>query len=289
MSTISLSSSIELLATNFILISLCRVAFAGVYRRAIALRLPAPLLKRILSPSCLPADKVRKLHENLFYSVWHTLSFILVMCELTGEAWFHEMFASKDPRFTFADWPHNVPSSVKVLYLFELGFWLSCLVFMAVETIRKDFTEMIIHHIATIVLISLSYTYGYYRIGLVVMGIHDMGDIFLYSAKFMKYLNLKKPVDITFMIFFIVFFFSRLVIFPSFVRTAWGPLTGYLPDLDYRNFQGSVILPSLLTVLQILHVMWFVLIVRMILKFRKGEETKDIRSDEEGDEGDKDN
>ena len=38
---------------------------------------------------------------------------------------------------------------------------------------------MVIHHIVTIMLTSFSYTAGFFRIGCVIMLLHDLADIFL--------------------------------------------------------------------------------------------------------------
>lgn len=277
--------SVRSSATNFFIICVVRLIFAGVYRSAIACRLPEPILKRILCPAGMKPERIRKMHENLWYSVWHIISFVLVMKQLMKESsWFSPMLRSWDSRWTLYGFPHTIQESADAIYLLELSFWVSCLFFMAVETVRKDFVELLVHHIATITLISLSYTYGYYRIGLVVMAIHDVGDIFLYSAKLCNYLELKTLTNILFVIFVLVFFVSRLVIFPLVIRVSWGPLTGDLPQFDYRFARGSLILPSMLTVLQGLHCMWFGLIVKMVWKMAHTENKQvegDIRSDEE--------
>jgi len=273
-----------MLALNFIIISAARLLFAGVYRSAIASRLPDPILKRVLSPEGMKPEKVRKLHENLWYSLWHTFSFALVMRQMLKETWFHPMLASWDFRWTLYGYPHAIESEAINVYLLELSFWVSCLFFMAVESVRKDFVELLVHHAATITLIALSYVYGYYRIGLLVMAIHDIGDIFLYSAKFCNYLDLKLSTNVLFVTFVLVFFFTRLVVFPFVIRVSWGPLSGDLPQFDYRECKGSLVLPSMLSVLQGLHCMWFYLIVKMVAKMARAENKQvegDIRSDEE--------
>lgn len=277
-------SPYSFVALTFFGVTLARVLVAGVYRRAIADRLPSPILHTFIHPKGITTDKLRKLHENWFYWMWHTLSSSIVIHTMLREDWFWFMLSSRDTRWTLTDWPHSVPCNVRDIYLLELGFWLSCVAFLAVETPRKDYLQMGVHHVTTVVLIGLSYMYGYYRIGLLIMALHDIGDVFLYSAKFFNYLQAVVVTNVLFGIFVIVFFISRLVLFPSVLRAAWGPVTGYLPEVDYRQFPGSYILPGLLTVLQILHLIWFVLILKMVNRMfivESSEPTKDIRSEDE--------
>ncbi len=57
------------------------------------------------------------------------------------------------------------------------------------EISRKDFKEMTIHHIATLLLLSLSYVTSFTRIGSTIILVHDLADIFLETAKIFVYLK----------------------------------------------------------------------------------------------------
>ena len=271
---------------SFIGLSLVRILFSGVYRNSIAKMLPEPILKRFLSPQGMRHEKVRKLHENLWYALWHSSSFVALVALLLKQPWFVNYATTWDSRWIYSNFPHVISGAFERAYLVELGFWVSCLFFMAVETLRKDVVEMFVHHVTTILLIGLSYMYGFHQIGMVIMVVHDVGDIFLYSAKFFNYLNFPILTNALFGMFVLVFFVSRLVIFPQLVYLAWGPVTGFLPEIDYREYKGSLILPGLLAVLQSLHCMWFGLICRMVYRMLKAESKQvegDIRSDDEED------
>lgn len=270
---------------SLVVISVARLGFAGVYRESIALRIPKSFLSRVLSPKFLSDDKKRKLHENVYYTIWHTFSFLAVLYTVGDAPWFEQMVASRETGWSIYGWPHSVSTRETYLYMVELAFWVSCLLFMAVETVRKDFTEMLIHHISTIALISLSFLYGFMRIGFVVLLVHDIGDIFLYSAKSFNYMKREPTTTILFGVFVVVFFISRLVIFAFVVKSAWLGCLNYYSDMNGTAEYGARILPALLTILQLLHYMWFVLIVRMIFRmlFKKRNAQKDIRSDDDSD------
>lgn len=48
---------------------------------------------------------------------------------------------------------------------------------------RKDWLESMIHHIATTLLLVYSYYVNFTRVGVMVLLVHDMSDIFLEAAK----------------------------------------------------------------------------------------------------------
>lgn len=52
-----------------------------------------------------------------------------------------------------------------------------------VQVRRKDWLESMVHHIATIALLLYSYYVNFTRVGIMVMLLHDVSDIFLEAAK----------------------------------------------------------------------------------------------------------
>ena len=77
---------------------------------------------------------------------------------------------------------------LKFMYLLYAGRYLAQLVTVFIEPKRKDFWEMVIHHSATTILVSLSYNYGFVRVGAAVMLLLDPADPPLHAAKLCKYL-----------------------------------------------------------------------------------------------------
>uniref|UniRef100_A0A1A8RN53 Ceramide synthase 4 n=1 Tax=Nothobranchius rachovii TaxID=451742 RepID=A0A1A8RN53_9TELE len=163
-------------------------------------------------------------------------------------------------------------------YMLELGFYGSLLLRISVDIKRKDFKEQVVHHLATIFLLSFSYCANYIRIGTLVMLLHDSSDILLESAKMFNYgTGWRKMCDSLFVVFAVVFLVTRLVIFPSkIIRN-----TLLLSMEAFEPFPGYYFFNILLMVLQVLHIFWACLILRMVCKFLKGKLEKDERSDEE--------
>ncbi|TMS18247.1 Ceramide synthase 2 [Larimichthys crocea] len=163
-------------------------------------------------------------------------------------------------------------------YMIELGFYTSLLFSVASDVKRKDFKEQIIHHVATIVLITFSWVVNYIRGGTLIMLVHDASDYLMESAKMFNYAGWRKTCNIIFTVFAAVFFVTRLIILPFWIiYTTWVyPLTLYPPFFGFYFFNG------LMFVLQALHVFWAGLILRMVIKFLPGNDiVEDERSDKE--------
>ena len=63
--------------------------------------------------------------------------------------------------------------------MIELAFYWSLIFSQFIDVKRKDFWQMFLHHIATILLLSFSYVVNFVRIGTLVLVIHDFGDFWL--------------------------------------------------------------------------------------------------------------
>uniref|UniRef100_A0A672G5I9 Ceramide synthase 2-like n=1 Tax=Salarias fasciatus TaxID=181472 RepID=A0A672G5I9_SALFA len=163
-------------------------------------------------------------------------------------------------------------------YMIELGFYISLLFSVASDIKRKDFKEQIVHHVATICLIGFSWLVNYIRAGTLIMLVHDAADYLMESAKMFNYAGWRRTCNFIFTMFAAVFIITRLIILPFWIiHTTWVyPLTIYRPFIGFYFFNG------LLLVLQVLHIFWAVLILRMVVKFLPGNDiVEDERSDKE--------
>merc|ERR1712048_1035503 len=109
---------------------------------------------------------------------------------------------------------HNFTTQLKWHYLLELSFYTSLLFSQFLDTKRKDFWQMFLHHVVTIILILASYCCFHIRIGVVIMFLHDAGDVWLEAAKIANYAKCQKLCDGLFVVFAIVFFLTRWVYYP---------------------------------------------------------------------------
>uniref|UniRef100_A0AAV2KY92 Uncharacterized protein n=1 Tax=Knipowitschia caucasica TaxID=637954 RepID=A0AAV2KY92_KNICA len=221
----------------------------------------------------------KKFCEATWRFVFYLFAFVAGLNYLMKTPWFW------DQREFWSGYPNQPVSDAQYwYYILELGFYLSLLLSVSVDIKRKDFKEQVIHHIATIFLMAFSYSSNFVRVGTVVMLVHDSSDFLLESGKMLHYAGLTHICDPLFVVFAVVFLFTRLFVFPFRVVHATLVLS-----LDFFDpFFGYYFFNALLLILQALHIFWAYLILRMIFKFAfTGKVGKDERSDDES-EGDED-
>ncbi|KAM4556815.1 ceramide synthase 2-like isoform 1-T1 [Fundulus diaphanus] len=220
-------------------------------------------------------SQTKKFAEAAWRFFFYLSAFIAGLTSLINKPWFW------DQRECWRNYPFQPLERAHFwYYMLELGFYGSLLLRISVDVKRKDFKEQVIHHLATIFLLSFSYCANYIRIGTLVMLLHDSSDILLESAKMFNYgAGWRKTCDSLFVVFAVVFLVTRLVIFPSRIIH-----TTLLLSMEvFEPFAGYYFFNVLLMVLQALHIFWAGLIIRMVCKFFKGKLEKDERSDEESD------
>uniref|UniRef100_A0A9J7X251 Ceramide synthase 5 n=1 Tax=Cyprinus carpio carpio TaxID=630221 RepID=A0A9J7X251_CYPCA len=126
-----------------------------------------------------------------------------------------------DTRQCWYNYPYQVlTSGLYYYYITELSFYWSLMFSQFTDIKRKDFLIMFVHHLATISLISFSYVNNMLRVGSLVMCIHDSSDFLLEAAKLANYAKYQRLCDFLFVVFGMIFFVTRLVIFPF-----WCPKT----------------------------------------------------------------
>ncbi|XP_066465343.1 ceramide synthase 2 isoform X2 [Eleutherodactylus coqui] len=151
----------------------------------------------------------KKFREASWRFIFYLVAFIAGMAVLVDKPWFHDL------RYVWTDFPkQSMLPSQYWYYMIELGFYWSLLFRVAFDVKRKDFQEQIIHHVATIVLISFSWCANYIRVGTLVLAIHDASDFFLESAKMFNYAGWKETCNNLFVVFAFVFIITRIIIFP---------------------------------------------------------------------------
>ena len=85
-------------------------------------------------------------------------------------------------RGMYESFPHKTHDAVfKFYYLFQATFWVqqAFVMLLGMEKPRKDFRELMNHHILTLALIGLSYRFHFTYMGIAVYITHDISDFVL--------------------------------------------------------------------------------------------------------------
>uniref|UniRef100_A0A8D1UQ24 sphingosine N-acyltransferase n=1 Tax=Sus scrofa TaxID=9823 RepID=A0A8D1UQ24_PIG len=294
-------------------LALALVAVRYVFEKFVGV--PLSRLLGVRNQRKQPAKPNATLEKHFLSGGWKPtepqMSLLATQCGLTlrqTQRWFQRRRNQERPcltkKFSTASWSSSLPESwlwAPVMcwesypqqplkpalyhwYLLELSFYISLLMTLPFDIKRKDFKEQVAHHVVTITLIMFSYSTNLLRIGSLVLLLHDSSDYLLETCKLFNYTHWRRVCDALFIIFSLVFFYTRLVLFPTQILYT----TYYESIAQSGPFFGYYFFNALLMLLQLLHVFWSCLILRMIYHFmKKGQMEKDIRSDvEESDSSD---
>eukprot|EP00252_Welwitschia_mirabilis_P000231 TRINITY_DN10225_c0_g1_i2.p1 TRINITY_DN10225_c0_g1~~TRINITY_DN10225_c0_g1_i2.p1 ORF type:complete len:152 (-),score=6.25 TRINITY_DN10225_c0_g1_i2:30-485(-) len=116
-------------------------------------------------------------------------------------------------------WPdQKIKTKLKLFYMYAAGFYtygIFALIFW--ETRRSDFGVSMSHHVATLILIILSYLLRFARVGSIVLALHDASDVFLEVGKMFKYSGSNIIPSIAFILFVISWIVLRLIYYPFWI------------------------------------------------------------------------
>jgi ceramide synthetase len=221
------------------------------------------------------SDIPKKFSESLYKLLYYSLTFYAICYILVKE---ESIWPDIENCWNYVLEGQTRSLIVSGYYMFELSFYVSELICISwLETKRKDRTVLLVHHIATITLLSISYVYGFHRIGILVLYAHNINDIFLEAAKICKYAGFDDLANVNFVFLILSWIASRLYFFPfHIIRSTYYDTyeivfknTQYLPQYYIAN--------GCLIVLFFMHLYWFFLICRIAYNALKNGKTEDER------------
>lgn len=153
-----------------------------------------------------------KFCESSWRAIYYTFSFSYGMFVLWDKVWLWDI------KSCWYGFPHqSLDSDVWWYYMISMGFYWSLMISQFVDVKRKDFWQMFVHHLVTLLLMALSWVCNLHRAGSLVLAVHDFADIFLDGAKLTKYAKYQKLCDYIFAFFTVVWIFTRLGLFPRII------------------------------------------------------------------------
>ncbi|KAH0848504.1 hypothetical protein AYO21_00717 [Fonsecaea monophora] len=194
----------------------------------------------------------------------------------------------------FEGFPHRKHEGVfKAYYLLQAAYWAqqALVLMLQLEKPRKDFKELVFHHIVTLALIGLSYRFHFAKMGIAVYITHDISDFFLATSKTLNYLDsiIVGPYYFLFMCVWIYLrhYINLLILWATLTefRTV-GPFELNWETQQYKCWISQIITFSLLASLQAVNLFWLFLILRIAKNFvfsniRSDERSEDEEEDEE--------
>jgi len=222
--------------------------------------------------------QTKKFSESAWKAAFYLIAWMWGVYEICTCTWF------PDTMNCWRDWPNVPPMKTTLLmyYVFQLGFyWHSLFAHFTMEVERADYWPLLGHHIVTIILIYASYNLKFYRIGLLVLVSHDTNDVFLETGKLFVYRDNKTMINVTFFLIMLSWIITRLGIFPfMIIRSAIFESIQVIPADIASNFMYYELNVGLLFLL-CLHIYWFGLMIRILIRTLKGQdEISDIREEE---------
>lgn len=140
------------------------------------------LMQRVMRPIAIRAGLKSRAKQSRFMEQFYTAIYFGIF----GPYGLYVM--SRTPMWyfkttpMFEGYPHKShEASFKAYYLLQAAYWAqqAVVLLLQLEKPRKDFKELVGHHVVTVALIWLSYRFHFTYLGLAVYITHDVSDYFL--------------------------------------------------------------------------------------------------------------
>ncbi|RVX75105.1 hypothetical protein B0A52_01382 [Exophiala mesophila] len=252
------------------------------------------LMQRVIRPMAIwcgirkrakQARFMEQVYTAIYFSIFGPFG-LYVMSR--GPLWYFNTTAM------FEGFPHRKHEALfKAYYLLQASYWgqQAIVLMLQLEKPRKDFKELVLHHIVTVSLIALSYRFHFTHMGIAVYITHDISDFFLATSKTLNYLD-NILVGPYFAVFVGVWVYLRHYLN---LRILWATLTEFRSvgpfELDWETQQykcwiSQYITFSLLALLQAVNLFWLFLILRIAKNYVFSNAIADERSDSEEEDTD---
>jgi len=151
------------------------------------------------------------------------------------------------------------------------------------KTVRSDFPEMMVHHIATNALVFLSSFVRQTKVGSMVFWMHDISDVTVDMAKMANFLKWHYTTASCFFLLCATWIATRLYVLPFVIwKSIYTESLALIADKekdshDYIYFYAYVpLFMILLAILILLHLLWFGMFIKMAQVLLTKGECKDL-------------
>ncbi|CDW81302.1 lag1 longevity assurance [Stylonychia lemnae] len=213
------------------------------------------------------AEKAQMLSERVHKLIVYTTTTCLLYGILWNSPYLSKYLlgSSEDPQL-FMNYPcQPLPKYLDDFYLLKLAYHAYELFYsMIYHRGRLDFPEYVFHHIVTLALIVKSYSINYLPIGAIIMLLHDLSDIFLSIFKLCCDVLPMKIQMTSYFIMLTSWIYLRMWFFP--VNVIYAYILQVQDSKDYVILENYWILLYFVICLYVLHIFWFYLMIRGLIK-----------------------
>lgn len=267
------------------------IAFVSFYtivlsftREFITQRLIRPLAIRVgITKRAKLYRVMEQVYTAMYFALFGPFGLYVMKNAENGSLWYFRTTSM------FEGFPHRSHEGIfKAYYLLQAAYWAqqAIVLLLQLEKPRKDFKELVLHHVVTLALISLSYRFHFAKMGIAVFITHDISDFFLATSKTLNYLDsiITGPYFVTFIG---VWVYLRHYIN---LRILWATLTEFhtvgpyelnWETEQYKCLLSQVITFGLLAILQAVNLFWLYLIFRIAKNYVFSHVATDERSEDE--------
>jgi hypothetical protein len=119
----------------------------------------------------------------------------------------------------FNDYPClDIPDYLREFYVMKLGYFSHEMLYTLIyNTHKPEFSEIILHHFVTNVLVFFSYSTNFLKSGALVMLLHGISDIFVSNMKMMYEFSSERMTRVWYFLMLFSFVYTRVIVFPFVV------------------------------------------------------------------------
>jgi len=162
------------------------------------------LMQRLIRPLAVRLGIKSRAKQSRFMEQFYTAIYF----GLSGPLGLYVMYRSPvwyfNTKGMYEGFPHRSHEALfKLYYLLQASYWAQqgLVLLLMLEKPRKDFKELVLHHVVTITLIWCSYRFHFAYMGIAVYITHDVSDFFLATSKVLNYID--SPITEPYFIMFI--------------------------------------------------------------------------------------
>ncbi|PWN49645.1 LAG1-domain-containing protein [Violaceomyces palustris] len=236
------------------------------------------------------AKQSRFTEQGYSFLYWGTSASLGLYVMSFQDSWWYNL------EHLWIEYPHwQMRPELKVYYLLQASYWLqqALVMLLRLEKPRKDYYELIAHHLVTLWLIFWSYLINLTMIGTTVFVCMDIPDTFLALAKGLNYMELDTLATGVFAMFMVVWTYFRIYLSAKTLWSVWFQFD-LIPDhtKEWNPEKGWWLVPWMkyqifapLFLLLLLNLFWYYLSWRVLIRALKGVVADEREEDDDAPEG----